>query len=243
MTSAVMALFKFPKIVNKIPNAVINKYDAQYGILATVLRATQGVYIVIPMMKTFLAINVADANRRTKMLLNLKMKSTFFRNSWNTADFVCYIKHFVLPMLIYMDEVIFANRWDIFPKFYLNFFWLQLNLIYSKVFTSCQDTDKPKLFRDSSRLAQKWNTQWDKLKPNRISSPTFQLHGRTAHLGSLLKKRIAILIIINHLCICKFPYFCMRKIKFVYFFQTKRLLFALRWTKFMFTLSGWLHWI
>lgn len=122
MTSAVMALFKFPKIVNKIPNAVINKYDAQYGILATVLRATQGVYIVIPMMKTFLAINVADANRRTKMLLNLKMKSTFFRNSWNTADFVCYIKHFVLPMLIYMDEVIFANRWDIFPKFDLDLF-------------------------------------------------------------------------------------------------------------------------
>lgn len=81
MTSAVMALFKFPKIVNKIPNAVINKYDAQYGILATVLRATQGVYIVIPMMKTFLAMNVADANRRTKMLLNLQIKSTFFRNS------------------------------------------------------------------------------------------------------------------------------------------------------------------
>lgn len=81
MTSAVMALFKFPKIVNKIPNTVINKYDAQYGILATVLSATQGVYIVIPMMKTFLAINVADANRRTKMLLNLQIKSTFFRNS------------------------------------------------------------------------------------------------------------------------------------------------------------------
>lgn len=74
MTSAVIALFKFPKIVNKIPNAVINKYDAQYGIFATVLRATQGVYIVIPIMKTFLAMNVADANRRTKMLLNLQIK-------------------------------------------------------------------------------------------------------------------------------------------------------------------------
>lgn len=78
MTSAVIALFKFPKIVNKMPNAVINKYDAQYGIFATVLRATHGVYIVMPIMKTFLAINVADANRRTNLLLNLQIKSIFY---------------------------------------------------------------------------------------------------------------------------------------------------------------------
>lgn len=71
MTSAVIADFRFPKIVNKIPKAVINKYEAQYGMLATVLSATHGVYIVMPIMKTFLAINVADANRRTNLLLNL----------------------------------------------------------------------------------------------------------------------------------------------------------------------------
>lgn len=74
MTSAVIALFKFPKIVNKIPNAVISKYDAQYGILATVFNATHGVYIVIPMMNTFRAINVAEARRRTNLLLNLQVK-------------------------------------------------------------------------------------------------------------------------------------------------------------------------
>lgn len=118
MTSAVMALFKFPKIVNKIPNAVINKYDAQYGILATVLRATQGVYIVIPMMKTFLAMNVADANRRTKMLLNLQIKSTFFRNSWNR---LCLLHKTLCFANAYnnMDEVIFANE-----TFFQNLIWI-----------------------------------------------------------------------------------------------------------------------
>lgn len=46
-----------------MPKAVMSKNDAQYGILATVLSATHGVYMVMPMINTFLAMNVADANR------------------------------------------------------------------------------------------------------------------------------------------------------------------------------------
>lgn len=61
--------------MNKIPKAVISKYEAQYGILATVLSATHGVYIVIPMMNTFRAINVADARRRTNLQLNLQINT------------------------------------------------------------------------------------------------------------------------------------------------------------------------
>lgn len=67
-----MALLRLPKIVNKMPNAVISKYEAQYGIPATVFSATHGVYIVMPMIKTFRAIKVADARRRTNLLLNLQ---------------------------------------------------------------------------------------------------------------------------------------------------------------------------
>lgn len=66
-----MADFKFPKMVNKMPSAVINRYDAQYGMFATVFSATHGVYMVIPIMNTFRAINVPDASRRTNLLLNL----------------------------------------------------------------------------------------------------------------------------------------------------------------------------
>lgn len=65
------------KIVNTMPKEVISKYDAQYGILATVFRATHGVYIVIPIMNTFLAMKVPDAILRTNLLLNLQQKKIF----------------------------------------------------------------------------------------------------------------------------------------------------------------------
>lgn len=74
-----IALFRLPKMVNKMPKAVINKYEAQYGIWATVFSATHGVYIVIPMMNTFRAINVADARRRTNLLLNLRINTKDIR--------------------------------------------------------------------------------------------------------------------------------------------------------------------
>lgn len=106
MTSAVIALFKFPKIVNKIPKAVINKYDAQYGTFATVLRATHGVYIVMPIMKTFRAINVADARRRTNLLLNLQIKANIPWKQLPNADFVCNDKNNSFANLIQMKQCV-----------------------------------------------------------------------------------------------------------------------------------------
>lgn len=58
-------------MVKRTPSSVISRNDAQYGMLATVLRATHGVYSVMPNMNAFRRMNVADANRRTVLLWNL----------------------------------------------------------------------------------------------------------------------------------------------------------------------------
>lgn len=58
-------------MVKRTPSSVISRNDAQYGTLATVLRATHGVYSVMPNMNAFRRMNVADAKRRTVLLWNL----------------------------------------------------------------------------------------------------------------------------------------------------------------------------
>lgn len=75
------------KMVNIMPKEVISKYDAQYGILATVFKATHGVYIVIPIMNTFLAMKVPDAILRTNLLLNLQQKKSISIKFINTQNF------------------------------------------------------------------------------------------------------------------------------------------------------------
>lgn len=70
-----------------MPKEVISKYDAQYGILATVFKATHGVYIVIPIMNTFLAMKVPDAILRTNLLLNLQQKKSISIKFINTQNF------------------------------------------------------------------------------------------------------------------------------------------------------------
>lgn len=56
-----------------MPSMVINRNDAQYGTETMVFIATHGVYNVMPSMNRFRTMNVADARRRTNLLLNLEI--------------------------------------------------------------------------------------------------------------------------------------------------------------------------
>lgn len=119
-----------------------------------------------------------------------------------------------------MDEVIFANEiffqnliwilfcwnWFWFTAKYLPHVKILINRSYSKI--------KVNWHKNETHNGISWS-QTVYCLPH--SNSTVEQLTWVAYL----KKRIAILIIINHLCMCKFPYFCMRKIKFVYFFKQK----------------------
>lgn len=59
--------------MKKIPLAVISRNETQYGMDTIVFMATQGVYNVMPNMNKFRTMNVAEARRRTSLLLNLRL--------------------------------------------------------------------------------------------------------------------------------------------------------------------------
>lgn len=71
-----------------MPSMVINRNDAQYGTETMVFIATHGVYNVMPSMNRFRTMNVADARRRTNLLLNLEILKKNV-SIWNIL-FLCY---------------------------------------------------------------------------------------------------------------------------------------------------------
>lgn len=107
ITSAVIALFRLPKIVNIMPRPVITKNDTVYGMPATVFKATQGVYMVMPIMNMLRKIKVADARRRTNFDLNLQTKIFPWKHLPH-SDCVCVTK--LIYFICLNETTVYVNK-------------------------------------------------------------------------------------------------------------------------------------